>query len=330
MTLHLTYVGPRFIVTVGDRRLTTSNGGTLTEFDAHANKTVVVMGAGCVVAISYTGLAHIDGSSTANWIAEQVLDRKLPEPMRPGAGHPMEVAPQEVPHLDEIIARLCRALERDLPRQPVGGRHLEVSIAGYVLKRPWSVDPANPRNSRPVFLSLIHKGERRRRTKVQTFPKMWGGPSGCKVFQIGTKVPDDIHHEMAEELCAPGGQSIRAVEAILVEAVRKTSRVCSTVGTDCMTIHLVPTDPHLCITFDRDPTRTVDAFTPVIAGAHLLAPPAIFRGTDIPRLPTAPWTLNLGVRPPLPTVLRVPGGPPVPVFEMGAHPQKPFTPRLST
>ncbi|MFB7797234.1 hypothetical protein [Isoptericola sp. NPDC056134] len=324
MTLHLTYVGPRFIVTVGDRRLTVSNDGTITEFDAYANKSVVVLGIGCAVVVSYTGLAHIDGASTANWIAEQVMARKLPESRLLGEGNPIEFAPQEVPHLGEIIARLCRALERDLPRQQVRDRHVEVSIAGYVSKRHWRVAPSDPRNSRPIFLSLKHRGERRRKTKVQTFPKMWGEPSRFKIYRIGTRVPDGIQDELAEALCASGGQTLDAVETLLVEAVRKTSRVCSTVGTDCMTIHLVPVDRRMHIMFDRDPSRTVAAFTPVIAGADLLAPPAIMRGSTFPQLASGAWSIGLGVHPPLPTPLRHLNGPPIPVFEMGAHPQKPF------
>jgi len=325
MTLHVAYICPWFTMTVGDRLLTTSGEDGIAPFDALTNKTVVLMSSDCAVAISYTGLAHVDGSSTANWIGEQVLNFKLSEPMRPGAGHPLQGSPAPRTNLRQIVSRLRTALERDLPRQDVNRprrdatekQGIEVAILGYVMKRRWRFDPADPRNARPVYLHLAHDGGPGL-TRVSSVPRMWrDSPRTFKIDQIGTPMPGDVYEALVRGLRA-NGPSMEAVEGLLVDAIRKTSEVRPAVGNECMTVEFVRGDPHVAVTFNRDPAKTSAAYAPFIAGPVNVLPPTIIRGPAPLPIDNGGWMTHLQVNPPLP-----PSDDGL-LFAIGGHPQKPF------
>jgi hypothetical protein len=56
MTLHVSFISPAFVMQIGDRLLTTGDPGNATEWEAYANKTVLLQAINGCVAISFAGL----------------------------------------------------------------------------------------------------------------------------------------------------------------------------------------------------------------------------------------------------------------------------------
>ncbi len=85
MTLIITCLADDAVVQVADRRLTLPDG---TIFSEHANKTICVTCSDALIAISYTGLARLDGYDlpTDHWIVDTLAEshaatRRFPELM---------------------------------------------------------------------------------------------------------------------------------------------------------------------------------------------------------------------------------------------------------
>ena len=312
MTLHLAYVCPTFVVTVGDRLLTTIQGGTYAPFDAYSNKTVVVVGTNCAVAVAYTGLAHIDGDPTANWIGEQILGRPLHPPRIPGSGNPVEFGRRNKVHLGEVVTRIRDALQRDL-----SGQHaVEIAVAGMTFRRGWSPESMDPRHTHPVYIELKHSGEKGAPTQVDPAKRMWRDQAGFKLFSIGTKVPPGVLDGLVIRIRALRGGSPDKIETLLVEAIRRTALHTPVVGSDCMAVRFIRGVPEIQIRFSRDPARTAAAFTPFVIGSNVVVPPQIGAHGTPPIINSKPWTIIHRVAPPLPSS-RI-------VHEMGSHAQRRF------
>ena len=73
MTLVLTVAASRFVVQVSDR-LTTTSG---VEHDPRANKSIVFVSRDGVFAISYSGIAYLDGAPTDEWIGSALVGMPL-------------------------------------------------------------------------------------------------------------------------------------------------------------------------------------------------------------------------------------------------------------
>lgn len=318
MTLHLTYVNRNFALTVGDRLLTTERVvGTFEPFDQYANKTVVVLGQNCQVAVVYAGRAHMFGSSTADWIAEQILGRPHGAPMRPGAGIPMRLGDRPV-HLRGIIDALSVGLKRDLPRQGGGQMHLEMAITGVTFRRRWRFEPTATHRSRPIYIVLKHSGKPTSETVVKP-ERIERLAPGNILGTLGVKVPDELIKSMSAEgraLVNTGTATDRDIEALLVRTIREVAKTQTSVGTECMVVHLARRPPDVRVKFYRDPSRPTPAFTPWVIAPNVAMPPQISWDGGVPTVGNDNWGMTYEVDPPFP---------PTGLHSSSSHPQKPWS-----
>jgi len=315
VTLHLTYVNKNFVLTVGDRLLTRNPApGVVEEFDPLANKTVIVLGLNCHLAIAYTGLAHIDGKPTADWIAEQISGMPATPPLSPGHGHPISYYSLDKGrplHLRNILDSLRHGMKRDLPRQRVDRKHLEIAVSGWTFQRRMRFEPGAAQRSRPIYVELVHSGKAASETRV-TAERIERLAPGFVLGVIGVKVPKNhIEAMLAEHRSTvdSGAATDRTLEALLVRTIREVAQSQASVGTDCMAVRLSRRPPDVRVRFNRDPSRVTAAFTP-----YVIAP-----GVSVP--PQYSWIgppvtlngVNYEVDPPFP---------PSPIFNSSSQPQK--------
>lgn len=305
MTLHLAFLCPTVIVVVSDRLLTVkTSDGTSDPYDAYANKTVVVFGENCNVYIGYTGLAHIDGAPTADWIAEQIIGTSRVPPLRPGGGRPIQGGTDERLHLERILTKLSQGLERDLPRQRGEGR-IRITVTGFVFARRWWLDPIDPRHSRPFYRTLEHCGNAGCSTKVvEDSPRVWR--PNRHLVTLGADVPQGISHALARDLWVLHGTD-RDVEERLVRALRETAagQASPTIGRDCMAVSLDRASLNMRVRFNRSSEHPLASFTPFVISHGLIVPPQLISGSLMPNFtgtshPRRQWSMTVEVDPPLP------------------------------
>src|SRR5262245_61154483 len=70
MTLHIATAQARFALLVSDREVSQANAHQVKSYDSHANKSLLCLAPGGIMAIGYTGLAYVGRIPTDQWIAE--------------------------------------------------------------------------------------------------------------------------------------------------------------------------------------------------------------------------------------------------------------------
>lgn len=118
-------------------RLVTKGGGT---YDPRANKSLLYYARNALVAMSYTGLAYVDGVPTDHWIAERLVGTSLPDPTKPGMMGYYRIQPLEI---GRALNVLCEELHRVFSRMPPLPFPTNIVVAGWKWKRGRSLPLAS-------------------------------------------------------------------------------------------------------------------------------------------------------------------------------------------
>ncbi len=162
MTLHLTYLAPRFVLQVSDRLVT--RGGS--PHDPLANKNLLVMLRDAVVTVGYAGLAYLDGVPTDQWLGERLWGEPFPPGPEPGRV-PMFIAggTGRRPDIGYARRKLQTELEAAFRRLPASRRSepLIIVVAGW----QW-----NRKVQRPISL-VIRNSADPGLFEVDSLPRYW-------------------------------------------------------------------------------------------------------------------------------------------------------------
>lgn len=154
LTLVISKVSRRFVIQVSDRLLTSY--GSQLPFDTAANKSIIYFARDAYVAISYSGLAYLEGIPTDEWIGRVLSGDPWDVPCGGPGGHfgTRIQAGQEI-HAKDIglsIRLLRDQLAAVMQSEPAGHRQYapQVTISGWQRgKRAW----------RPILYYLCDLGE---------------------------------------------------------------------------------------------------------------------------------------------------------------------------
>ncbi|MCA0031649.1 hypothetical protein [Mesorhizobium sp. B263B2A] len=219
MTLILTISTPAYIIQASDRLVTFQ--GTAVIHNAMANKTVVVRARDGLAAISFSGIAYIDGLQTDEWIARTISKLSAEAGVLTAAGG----RPQKR-SLNQIIHALKAAL--DERSEPKHGLHIQV--AGWRITRSQYF---------PFVRELVWN--RFRTTRSVSTPKPWLGPPKKIVLSaIGAETEGlnvlsaklDEHRKTSSKL------SLADAERILVESIREVASTNRSVGANVLTVSI--------------------------------------------------------------------------------------------
>jgi hypothetical protein len=120
MTLILTVQTRKHAVQVSDRRITTCHADGRTEIaDDDENKAIYVIGHGCNFVASFTGLARVGTSPTADWLATRV------SALGPGLQKMERIK-------EELSGPTIEQLRRLAPQSPNGRLDTTIVLAGYM------------------------------------------------------------------------------------------------------------------------------------------------------------------------------------------------------
>lgn len=286
MTLILTCATPRFVVQVSDRLVT--RGGKA--FDPASNKAVIYQAENATVAIGYSGLAHIEGLPTDQWIAEKLRYagslNPIPEPQ------PRLELGRVEHHMDlgQSLSMLRTECERVYRSMPSNQRErLQISIGGWQLRRRGHRFTARP------ILHLLENGldaPHRSDFKEKALPRYWHYSRDGDLYLV--TIPDghfttaQRKQFFAEVRCVRNATSLTD---LMVATVRNVAqRVTDLVGGDCMVI-LMPPPSSQAINAKYVPgglngESMGPAFSPWVVGQYLASPPAEIVGG---------WKIGLGV-----------------------------------
>ncbi|WP_156186567.1 hypothetical protein [Cellulomonas sp. A375-1] len=275
MTLHFAAVSHSgAVVSVGDRLLTTGVAGSAKPWDRLANKTLVVSGSGFNIVVSYSGLAHIDGQPTDEWLSTLITGM----PVAPGLSSrlSMRIGALEQPlSLPEIVGRIKVGLETDLQRQTPPNRWLGVLIAGRSYQRRARFGLGR---IRPICLRMTNDGRRGSATTVDMASRdAW--PPGCLVLcSVGVDA-NPVRSRVAEYLQSASDYSLIDLEGRIVDALRDLAATPTgdQVGDQCMSVILW--HDKIEIRFHRtaeNPPGT--AYTPFVISNAAIFPPLVING----------------------------------------------------
>jgi len=288
VTLHVAFLSPAFVLQVGDRLLTVGKPGNASQWDAYANKTLIVDAIDGCVCISYAGLAHIAGQPTDEWLA-----RALTKAVWPLDGLLTTRLPSLGLTLGNVCGEIIRAIERDFLMESDANRalHIEVLIAGW----SWKPLRNNGRRGPATFARMIsHDGSLDRRCTVTSIPPMpfEERSTRWRYLAIGkTDIVDERCNNLKELYTQdPPRADLRAddIEEILVSDIRAGAAALGgdVIGTECMAVYL-PLRTAIRVRFFRDPTlaETKTGFTPwYINTFGSVAKPGYLTGTG--------WTIG--------------------------------------
>lgn len=239
MTIILTAVLPNVVIQASDRLVTLR--GDYRVHDTTANKSIVYVGAGCRLAIGYTGLAYINGIPTDEWIVEQLHGKRLGEwiHMR---------FPARLLNVQEVVERLAQRL----PSQ------VTVSVGGYQMTRRGEV----PR------IWIV-----RRDSVKQCYETLPGVLMDAVMIPTGWETPDD-YEAVNREI-----QAANAVDypAILARAVQRIGSRSPGVGEDVMVALLLKDERYMEFSLHLAPSaqaRPTDAYAPAVIFPGLAMPPS--------------------------------------------------------
>jgi hypothetical protein len=294
VTLVVGLVAGSMVLHVGDRLLTDKGA----EWDQYANKSVVVLGSDGWATVSYSGLAHIGGRPTDQWLAEVLSGQKPGPGSHGGLGTTFS---NVIPTLGPALARLPDAIEQDFGREPPNGRArgMRILVSGFVTRRRRS--PL----VRPFGITHKHSGQAGASVETIATPRTWRWQDHALPGSIG-RPPDEGWDHLIAALERPG-HNLDSIERIMVDQIRTVAAIPgSVVGPNCMSIAL-SAQRDVRIRFLPAPTHAVSAisFTPWIVAPRLLQPPQELGGTGGWQLHHRPYSIQIDRQPPLPPSPRI-------------------------
>lgn len=270
MTLLLNAVVRQCAIHASDRLVSlrpSRRGQDAKEWDAAANKSLIVVTTDSWLIISYTGLAYLEGVPTDDWIAGVVTG--LDPTVRglgfwdPGRLHVQEIADRITTRLGAVFALLPKTLQREV---------MEVHICGVQKAKP-----------RPVHLQWVvfntGAGFRLQKTDLGGF--RWD--SGYQLKGGGSWQATEIE-TLRSKLRAEGDESPARFRDLLAESVRRTAEKSGgVVGRHVMGIILKPAEGMAEATFMADPTalsdrEAVSGYSPWGIFPGMVFPPAVITG----------------------------------------------------
>jgi len=232
MTLHFAVVAREGVfVSVGDRLLTTGTAGSATPWDYLANKTLMVSGTGFNVAISYSGLAYVNGQPTDDWLASLITQE--PMTIGPFGRQAIRIGSSRGPlALPEIVDRVISGLEGDLQRQEAPNRAMQVLVVGRSFQRRAKFGRGR---IRPVGMRLDNSGRPGAKTKVHAASRellltekffLWS--AGVNATLVRSRITDFLMQETVGTLID--------LDTAIVDAIREVASTPTgdQVGDQCM------------------------------------------------------------------------------------------------
>lgn len=272
MTLLVSIITPEFALHVSDRLVTTRRGRSYRPHDTAANKAILFQASNATVTLGYTGIAHIKGEPTDVWISRILDPGYHHEGTRFGhRGHERD--------LGWYLIRLREAIDQHYLKA-THGAPLTVQVVGQQRVRRLA--------SRPVFYRLDHTGRRGDSTRLfhaETRPMTWKRDK-FYVFANGdlTSRPEQDIQQRISALKPGTFHTVEVLEKIAVSAIRRASDLCSTIGSDCMSVQLRSLEGRINIKYlPATPLSDYDVYTPFILFPNVTATPLVMRGglTDI-------------------------------------------------
>jgi hypothetical protein len=302
VTLVVGFAAGSGVLHVGDRFLTQAGD----PWDPYANKSVVVLGRDGWATVSYSGLAHIGGRLTDEWLAE-VFSEWKPEPGFHG-GVSTLIDSSLMPTLGPALRRLPEAIERDFGREPVqdSRRHgIGLLVCGFIMRRRRS-----PR-VRPFMTQYRHSGRAGAALDTETLPRIWRWSHEVWLDSVGV-ASGRQWDQLQAALERPGRENADSVEHLLIDHIRaEAARPGSIVGPNCMSIAL-SSQGHVRVRFLPAPADAASAisFTPWIVAPGMVVPPLVLSG-GLPQIHAGPYVVVFERQPPLPpsTISRMYGQP---------------------
>lgn len=239
MTLILNIATHGYALQVSDRLVTREQPGDVFEaFDVFANKTVIFGTCDGLVAIGYTGPAHIRGIPTDTWLAQTLADR----PVRSDGWMFFGRVPA-VRDLGFCLRRLRDRLAAEPHFVRNGG---EVSAVGWQWPRKsWDWPSHRSDRVRPVIW-LIRNRDRKSLTLKQIFSRYPARNEGM-FFAMGasTALAPKEREDMIRKTWE-AGLDIDQIENVLATAVRTAARQSGAIGPHCLVTLVKPwSEPHI-------------------------------------------------------------------------------------
>jgi hypothetical protein len=280
VTLILTAIsaGYPYVLQVSDRLVTRGTD----VYDPLANKSLLYYAKNALVAVSYTGLAYLDGVPTDQWIAEQLVGRSLRD--RGTMGY-YDIQPLEI---GQAMNLLCDRLSRVFSNIRSPTFPTNIVVAGWKWKRGRSL---------PLLATIRQVSTSGDFVVEYLLSRYWlyeRAPDGSHRLCLAAAPPTNIHR--AELQCAMGRLKSGTPESFaqaLASTIRRVSTRLSVVGPHCMSIFLppptqdsvrirfLPLTVHSVATHYSEQTEILPvAYSPWIIGHRLVVSPAIMAGGE--------------------------------------------------
>jgi hypothetical protein len=263
LTLIVSILNRSYVLQVGDRLVTRRWGMGSTArsepFDELANKCVIYAASDAVVAISYTGIAFIQGKPTDVWLAETLDADVAAGPhaaLRTGGQLERRIT------LGAAIKRVARRLDQDLTAMPIRkrGSGVTLQLVGWQWRRQRDFFEM------PIAWHITNDGYGTE-TTVHRLPRYWGWERNhWHVAAVGDRRSDPVS-KIQQRLEGQTQLYGELAEQVLVEAIREASAsklTCGSIGSDCIAVWLRLSDGNLRVRyFPASPSHTAyDVYTP--------------------------------------------------------------------
>ena len=265
MTLVLSIATPFYCLQVSDRQLTAGE----TTFDKAANKTVLFGGEDGIVVLSYTGAAYLRGVPTDTRIAGALTAGEALKGWGSQFGPGVRV---------RDVGSAMRDIRGVLQGFPSFARsHGEVVAVGWQWRRK------RPQRSRQVLWEIGPNPD----SWVQQIPRRpEEGRAKVYLATIGDDPFSPSELQFLVEEVAQKERDVEAVEALLVEAIRKAASRRATIGPNCMSVLLnrgkiprirfIPQEIHVAIAGSE---QVEIGFCPWVIGKGTIVPPSHLVGS---------------------------------------------------
>lgn len=236
LTLHIGVANARYVVVVGDRRLSIEDHAGLRTWDPSANKTLLVVADNGAAVVSYAGCAHIRGEPTDEWLI-RVISGQVPGARSPAGGFgfrfgdfdPVRIGPM----LQTVLARIDEDFGTLPPLEKRAG--LQIMVTGWTWKRRVAEGSHAPRS---FIAEIRHQGgsvgASLEFSRGARFAQ--SGAHDRLTGSIGSRSSSVVRSADARIQDLVGPQPASAVENVLAQIIRTASANDRSVGTDLMSV----------------------------------------------------------------------------------------------
>lgn len=283
MTLHVAVISASYVLVVGDRLLTVGDTSRRDPWDPAANKALYIETERGMVAVSYAGLAHIDGVPTDEWLLSELASSESMGTSRDWVarvGGPLKLT------VGGLLDRVATAIERRLPAQraATSEKRLEVLIAGWTWRADVGRSSARPRT---YFRMLQHDGQHGTKCRLE---------SARRMEYKRTSTADDVFvasigggsQALIDNVCgwiAGRNTSLADVEDHVAGLIRvEAARPSASIGPDLMSMWLDPTSNTKIRYLRSDTSGSPNQlmYTPgVISRTGIVQRPALHKGSHL-------------------------------------------------